>query len=228
MLTDDPGTPGDGVWEINFAYLEERNPQERLRSFPHIDINYGMGDRVQLKYETGWVFAQPPDGGNVRSGLDDSLLGIKWRFLDQERAALDMSVYPQLQLENSTGSVSRGVAEPGPNLFLPLEAGHDFGSTKLIAELGYQISRARDNEWVAGVLGVQQVSDVLELMAEVRSYSEKLLDRGDVVLNAGLRRTLNPKVRLLASVGTGINNGADTPTFIAYLGIQLVLDRHGK
>ena len=53
MLTDDPGTPGSAVWEINIAYLEQRTGTERVRSFPHADFNYGVGDRIQLKYETG-------------------------------------------------------------------------------------------------------------------------------------------------------------------------------
>ena len=223
MLTDDPGTPGSGAWEINFAYLEQRNRQARLRSFPHVDFNYGLGDHIQLKYETGWLFTDASEGGGVKSGLDDSLLGLKWRFLDQERNGLDMSVYPQLQVENSTGSVARGIAEPGPNLFLPLEVGHDFGKIKLIGELGYQYFRTQENEWVAGLLGALEVSDALEVMAEVRSFSENLLNHGDVVVNLGLRQALSPRVKLLASVGTGLTNNPDTPTFIAYLGVQLVL-----
>lgn len=223
MLTDDPGTPGSGVWEINFAYLQENNRQERLRSFPHVDFNYGLGDHIQLKYETGWLFIDASEGGGVTSGLDDSLVGLKWRFLDQERGGLDMSVYPQLQVENPTGSVARGLAEPGPNLFLPLEFARDFGKTKLIGEVGYQYFRTQENEWVVGLLGTLQVSDALELMAEVRSFSENLLNHGDVMVNVGLRRVWSPRVKLLASVGTGVTNGPDTSTFIAYLGVQLML-----
>jgi len=223
MLTDDPGTPGNGVLETNIAYLEQRTRQQRLRSFPHVDFNYGLGNHIQLKYETGWLYTDTPESGGVKSGLDDSLVGLKWRFLDQEPSGLDMSVYPQLQVENSPGSAARGIAEPGPNLFLPLEVGHDFGKTKLIGEFGYQYFRVRENEWVIGLLGVREMSDVLELMAEVRSFNQNLLNHGDVVVNMGLRQALSPKVKLLASVGTGLTNNPDTPTFIAYLGVQLVL-----
>lgn len=223
MLTDDPGTPGSGVWEINAAYLEQRTDQERVRSFPHIDFNYGLGEHIQLKYETGWLFVDGPEGGGVTSGLDDSLLGLKWRFLDQVRTGVDMSVYPQLQVENSTGSVARGIAGPGPNLFLPMEIGRDFGKTKLIGEIGYQYFRAQENEWVVGLLGALEVSDTLELLAEVRSFSDKFLNRGDVVVNLGLRQALSSRVKLIASVGTGLTNGPDTTSFIAYLGVQVLL-----
>lgn len=224
MLTDDPGTPGPGAWEINIAYLEQRTRDEqRLRSFPHVDFNYGLGERIQLKYETGWNFLNTPETNGVKSGLDDSLLGVKWRFLDQDRSGVDMSIYPQLQLENSSSAVSQGIAEPGPNLFLPIEIAHDFGAIKLIGEIGYQFFRSQANEWVVGMLGAVEPADSLELMAEVRSYSETFVNRGDVIVNFGLRRALGPKIKLLASAGTGLTNGAASTSFIAYLGIQMLL-----
>lgn len=223
MLTDDPGTPGDGVWEINFAYLDERNELERLRSFPHVDVAYGLGDHIQLKYETGWVIARPSGGEGVRSGPDNSLLGLKWRFLDQEKGGLNMSVYPQLEVENSAGSVARGIVEAGPNLFLPVEIGYSFGKIEFIGELGYQYLRTQADEWVIGLLAAIDASESLELMAEVHSTREKLLNGGDVVFNVGLRTPLSSKIRLLASVGTGLTNKPETPSFIAYLGIQLMV-----
>ena len=223
MLTDDPGTPGDGNWEINFAYLDERNELDRSRSFPHIDIAYGLGDHIQLKYETGWVYTGPSGGESVRSGPDNSLLGLKWRFLDQDKGGLNMSVYPQLEVENSSGSVARGIVEAGPNLFLPLEIGYSFGKIEFVGELGYQYLRTQADEWVIGLLAAINASESLELMAEVHSTREKLLNGGDVVLNVGLRTPLSPKIRLLASVGTGLTNKPETPSFIAYLGIQLLV-----
>jgi len=232
MLTDDPGTPGSGVWEINAAYLEQRTQQERLRSFPHVDVNYGLGERIQLKYETGWAFATSSEGGSVKSGLEDSLLGVKWRFLDQSRSGIDMSVYPQLQLENSSYSVAQGIALAGPNFFLPVEIERDFGKIKVVGEVGYQYFHAEQNEWVAGLLGSVQASDALELMAEVRLFSQNLsqslVSRGDVILNVGLRHTLGSRFRLLASAGTGISNGPQATSFIAYLGFQVVLGEDKK
>ena len=228
MLTDDPYTPGSGNWEINAAYQEERTPQEWFRSFPHVDFNYGLGERIQLKYETGWVFVNAPPTASVKSGPDDSLFGVKWRFLDQERSGVAMSVYPQLQLENSTGSAARGIAEPGPNLFLPVEVAHDFGKTQLVGEIGYQYFRTQQNEWVVGVLGALQASETLELLAELRSFSERPFDRGDVLVNFGLRHELGPRFKLLASAGTSVTGGPQAVTFIAYLGIQLLLGEEKK
>src|SRR5580704_2214334 len=90
LLTDDPGTPGPNHWEINLAMTAEQDA--RLWSFetPLLDLNYGVGERIQLKYEAPWVESEPPNA-RVRSGPGESLVGVKWRFLDQEKVGVDVS-----------------------------------------------------------------------------------------------------------------------------------------
>lgn len=51
LITDDPGTPVNGKWEINFAFTVEKTHAATEYNAPLIDINYGLGDRVQLKYQ---------------------------------------------------------------------------------------------------------------------------------------------------------------------------------
>ncbi len=90
--TDDPETPGNKHWEINFGWIGERNPAAGAYQVPDFDINYGLGDRIQLKYEIPIAIEetrpQPADGvdaavpGKVLGGLGESLLGIKWRFYE--------------------------------------------------------------------------------------------------------------------------------------------------
>jgi hypothetical protein len=220
MLTDDPGTPGSGNWEINSALLEDRTDDARYRSVPHIDLNYGLGEHIQLKYETGFLIADFASVPGSRTGLDDSLLGVKWRFLDQDRAGSDVSIYPQLEIENSHGAVNRGVAVRGTNLFLPAEISHSFGAVSVDGEIGYQYLSTQPNQWVVGLLGAFQVSKSLELLTEIRSSSETFLSRGDLVLNLGLRQQLAPRLQLLISAGTGLRDGPDTTRFVGYLGFQ--------
>ena len=40
MITDDPGTPGNGKWENNFAITFEHRPGETAYDVPEIDLNY--------------------------------------------------------------------------------------------------------------------------------------------------------------------------------------------
>jgi len=91
--TDDPETPGNKHWEINFGWIGDRNPGTGEYQVPDFDFNYGLGDRIQLKYEipiaieeirpqaaTAGQLAIP---GQTIGGLGESLLGIKWRFYER-------------------------------------------------------------------------------------------------------------------------------------------------
>jgi len=90
--TDDPETPGNRQWEINFGWIGDRNPAAGSYQVPDVDINYGLGDRIQLKYEipiaiqetrpqptTAPTSSQP---GHVIGGIGESMPGIKWRFYE--------------------------------------------------------------------------------------------------------------------------------------------------
>ena len=52
MITDDPGTPGNGHWENNFAIAFEHRPNEWSIDAPAVDLNYGWGDHIQLTLQT--------------------------------------------------------------------------------------------------------------------------------------------------------------------------------
>jgi len=90
--TDDPETPGNKHWEINFGWIGDRNPAAGAYQVPDFDINYGLGDRIQLKYEIPIAIEEtrqlpattdePAQPGQVIGGLGQSLLGIKWRFYE--------------------------------------------------------------------------------------------------------------------------------------------------
>jgi hypothetical protein len=90
--TDDPETPGNLHWEINFGWIGDRNPAAGAYQIPDFDINYGLGDRIQLKYELPIAIEEirplsatpgsPAQPGHVIAGLGESLLGIKWRFYE--------------------------------------------------------------------------------------------------------------------------------------------------
>jgi len=90
--TDDPETPGNKHWEINFGWIGDRNPGSGAYQVPDFDINYGLGDRIQLKYELPIAIeeirplpataTQPAQRGQVVGGVGQSLLGVKIRFYE--------------------------------------------------------------------------------------------------------------------------------------------------
>ena len=85
MITDDPGTPGNGHWENNLAIAFEHRPNEWSIDAPGIDLNYGLGDHIQLTLQTRSAILKRSDHGAV-AGMGGTEAAVKWRFLDEEKA----------------------------------------------------------------------------------------------------------------------------------------------
>ena len=83
MITDDPGTPGNGRWENNLAIKFEHRSDEVVFETPTIDLNYGLGEHVQLTLQTANVILQRSGHGPI-DGLGSTEAAVKWRFLDEE------------------------------------------------------------------------------------------------------------------------------------------------
>ena len=60
LITDDPDTPGPNHWEINLAATMEKFDSDWGWELPLLDINYGVGERIQLKFEIPWIVADTP------------------------------------------------------------------------------------------------------------------------------------------------------------------------
>src|SRR5690349_11970222 len=83
MITDDPGTPGNGMWEINIVSTFTQSGDGKTFEAPNIDLNYGLGNNIQLKFEAPWILMKK-NGETLKSGIGNSLIGVKWRFIDEE------------------------------------------------------------------------------------------------------------------------------------------------
>lgn len=223
LLTHDPGTPGDGHWENNVAITVEKARTHQRFEAPLLDLNYGWGERIQLKFEVPWVFLKE-EGENTKNGLGDSLLGVKYRFIDQDRYGFDMSVYPQLELNNVESSVNRGLVDRGPKLSLPAQVAKRFGPLVLNLEVGYAFVREGPDQWITGLAFGYQALKKLELVGEVYGTSKRSLLHQEWVFNLGFRWRLAEKLILNIAAGRTIRPSPDDePTFLLYTGLQFLL-----
>src|SRR5579862_2335244 len=81
--TNDPGTPGNHNWEINLGYMPFLYTIQSTTHLPDVDINYGVGDRIQLTFENAWLRLKNA-GTAPKYGLGQDQLGMKWRFYDNK------------------------------------------------------------------------------------------------------------------------------------------------
>ncbi|MGA2351179.1 MAG: hypothetical protein ABSF70_12160 [Terracidiphilus sp.] len=242
FITDDPGTPGNRHWEINFGWIADHNPGNAYYQLPDIDMNYGWGDRIQLKYEL--PLAAATDANNTtRAGLGESLLGIKWRPYEHHTAGepksdenmnFSVGTYPQVSINNPTSAVHRGIVESGPQYYLPVEATAKLGPIDFNGEVGRWIgNRNVPSRWGRGLIVGHEFSERMELYGEIYNLQDAnrigtTPKQRELTVDFGGRRSLDHAghLRLLFMGGRSIQavtRQNSEPNWIAYLGVQILL-----
>jgi hypothetical protein len=222
MRTDDPGTPGSGNLEVNIATTADRRPGERVYEAPLLDVNYGLGERMQLKFEIPWVFRSSATEP-TKNGLGNSLLGFKWNFYENKKHEIEVSTYPQCEFNNPNRSADRGLVDRGFRFLLPIEATKRVGPVNFNGELGYWITQYGSDEWLAGLAAGRQVKPRLELLGEL--YATGTINGGEhnVSFDFGGRFKIREHLVLLFMAGHSFHETAGAPHLVGYLGMQFVL-----
>ena len=190
---------------------------------PDLDINYGIGDRLQLTYENAWLRVEQ---GNrtAKYGLGQDQFGLKFRFFDNPRTGFAIATFPQLSVNNPNHSVQRGITPPGASLIIPLEFTKQFRSVNVNWEAGYNLVHLGGDGWLAGIVVGHDVSRHLQVDAEFYGLGTFNLSNNQQTLGVGARYRLGPPFILLLMAGrsvTAAHNGQ--PFLIGYFGIQFLL-----
>lgn len=225
LLTDDPDTPGPSNWEINIGTEYEKTGDEYAQSLPVFDINYGLGERLQLKYELPWKFAKHR-GESTRDGRGLSEIGLKWRFLGLEASGFSMSAYPQFAFGSSSSARRNGIVDPGNELELPIQMSKSFDFLTFFAEAGYSLLNAQDDGWNYGLAVSYDVTNKLVALAELNGSVSNSWDTDSrqLFFNAGFKWKFHERVALMGSLGHSLKSPrGERSASIAYLGTQLNL-----
>lgn len=220
LITDDPGTPGDGHWEINLGVSTEKRPGSRLSELPLLDLNYGIGDRLQLKYEVPYL-RLTEDGAPTESGFGNSAFGVKWRFYDAGEKGLSVSVYPQVEFNTpGTNSDDKGLVESGTAFVLPFQFEREVGPVTLIWQVGREF-RSGGDAWFYGISAGHHFTENMEVAVELAGGGSARLDRTSLTANIGVVVDLSESTSVMFSVGRELHNH-DEPraSLVGYLGVQ--------
>jgi hypothetical protein len=222
-LTDDPDTPGPGYWEINTSVFLEKNQLGRKIETPRLDLNYGVGERIQLKFEVPWVMAWDTEE-KIRTGTGKANFGVKWRFLGQEKMKLSWSIYPQFHFNPVQSSITKGLVEEGYQMLFPTEITVELAHVEINGEVGRNFVEHGPGNWIYGLSTEGNVSPRLELLAEV--HGETFPEQPtELIVNVGARRKLTSRLILLMALGRAVRGGPERPDVILYAGLQINLPR---
>ena len=220
MITDDPGTPGDGKFEINLAVAFEHRPGETAFDVPAIDINYGVGDRIQLTLQGGPVLLKRSDHGAI-GGLGGTEAAVKWRFVDDQRTGITMSMFPRILFNISQSSVRRGLAEDGTRFQIPFQFAKAFPGFDLDLEWGPLVGTIGPPQWLYGAVVAVDVSKTGALMAELHGTCRTNFTRDELAVNVGIRQKLNDHCIFIGSLGHELRS-PEARALIGYAGLQLL------
>lgn len=224
MITDDPGTPGNGKWEINLAVAFEHRPNEWSLDAPAVDLNFGWGEHVQLTLQTSAALLKRGDHGLV-GGRGGAEAAVKWRFVDEEKSGVDVSMFPRILFNVLHSSVRRGLADDGTRFQIPFQAEKKFGRLDLDLDLefGPLVSTVGPGEFIYGIVAGTELTKATSVMAEVHATSRTNFTRDLVTMNVGWRHKLHEHAIWIASLGHDVHSDTGEPlALIGYCGVQLL------
>jgi hypothetical protein len=221
MITDDPGTPGPGKWENNIAFAFEHRDGETSYDVPAIDLNYGVGEHIQLTLQTAPVILKREDHGPI-GGLGGTEAAVKWRFFDEDKSGFDMSMFPRIIFNITQSSVRRGLSEDGTRFQIPFQVAKTFGPWHVGGEFGPLASSVGRSEFLYGVVTGYEIAKPTMLMAEIHGTSRTNFTRDMLTLNFGLHHEFTEHQILILSLGHEIRSPDQSTALIGYFGMQFV------
>jgi hypothetical protein len=223
MLTDDSATPGDGKWEMNFAFILNGSSNNSSKNFPIADLNFGIGTRIQLKTEFGWAAGT---GEPLAGRFDYISPGLKYRFLDESESGFSVSTFPSVTISFQPEDRSKKI-EFG--FFLPLEISKEISGFSLNAQAGYHLL-GNLSAWAVGLVAGRDLGTSVTLLAELHSILEKANGAGtfdaQTFLDLGAQINASEQLTILIAIGKEITSpsiSSRDANFYGYFGFQLHL-----
>jgi len=221
--TTDPGTPGHLNWEINFGIMPFLYTNQSVTHTPDADINFGLGSTIQLTYESAWLRVKLPTE-EAKYGLEQTILGVKWRFWDHGEDSLHISVFPQFSLNNPNDAVKRGIVPHGSSVLLPMEFSKKFGPVDVNWEAGYNLAHYGPNGWIGGLIVGHEFTPKLEMDAEFYSTGTFRQALWQPTLEGGARYRIHKPFILLLMAGRALEQAKTNQAyFVGYFGVQILL-----
>lgn len=220
--TNDPGTPGNLNWEINVGYMPFYYSDQSASHTPDLDLNFGVGERIQLTYENAWLRVQNPSS-RVEYGLGQSNPGVKWRFYDAGEDGLSISVFPQLFLNNPNDAVRRGITPASEAFLLPVEFSKKFGPIDVDLETGFQFVHKGSNSALIGLVVGHDFTPKLEGDAEFYYQGTFRPSENEPTMDVGARYKIRPSTILLLMAGRSLEAARSNQSyFVGYFGVQFL------
>ena len=202
-VTDDPEPTDSGHFEI-YAFASGTATRDGTSGAGGIDFNYGGAPDLQL---TAVVPLEYESTG--ATGVGNIELAAKYRFLHQDDFGWDVAVFPRVFLPSASGNVGDRHA----SFLLPVWVGKDFGPWSTFGGGGCALNNGDGGKdyCLMGWAVTREVTPKLHLGAEIYHQTADTREgRATTGLGVGAVYDLSDHYHLMASIGPGIENAAET------------------
>jgi len=223
--TDDPEPVELGHYEFYTFFTGTRVSGDTSGFGPAFELNYGLIPDGQFHIVAPLAF-DSPTGAPIESGMGDTELGFKYRFIQED----DKGWRPQIGifpfLEVPTGEENRGLGAGHWRGYFPLWVQKSSGDWTTYGGGGYWINHGNGtidkDYWYFGWLLQRKVIDKLAIGAEVFHQTATTIGgRESSGFSVGAIYDFDERNHLLLSLGRGFQNVSDTNRFSWYLAYQI-------
>jgi len=199
-VTDDPEPTDLAKWEV-YGFASGIGFAHGVDGETGFDVNYGAAKDLQASAVVS-LDVQHDRGAAVQTGVADTELGLKYRFLHQRDGSWipDVALFPKLELPTARKRFGSGAV----GAQIPVWAQKDFGRWSLFGGGGYQINpRAGNRDFgFGGVSLTRQVTKTLSIGAEAYHQSADSIDtRSTTGIDLGMNWQVAPHWSILGSGG---------------------------
>jgi hypothetical protein len=219
FATDDPEPTEYGTFE-NYLFSEAiRFNHQTTGTAVGLEINYGAFPDTQTSATIPLTYA-PGDDGKMQYGPGPLLLGVKYRFIEEDDDGWrpQVAFYPQVNIP-----LDRQVGTTNVNWLLPIWAQKSFGPWTTFGGGGYWINPGPGNQnyYFVGWAILRQVTPNLHLGAEIFHQSASFIhEASQTSYNGALLYDFSDHWHIVASAGSGIIRAEQSNQFSYYLGLE--------
>ena len=215
-LSDDPEPTDYKHFEI-YAFSNGTATRDGTSGAGGIDFNYGGAPNLQLTavLPVAYDFAA---SAAATAGLGNIELAAKYRFLTQDNAGLDVSIFPRLFLPSASSSIG----EQHASLLVPIWLEKDWGQWSAFGGGGCEINRGggSQNFCLMGAVITRQIVPNLQVGMEIfHQTPDTQGGEATTSIGAGVRYDLNEHLHLLGYLGRGIQNADATDRYNWYTSV---------
>ncbi len=219
LTTDDAYTVTTGTFQLETGVDFLRHPNDNSELKPSVFLTYGLLGRMDVGVGSRYLFEYPKEGKS-ESGLGDTELKIKYRFVDEEDWFPAFAIAGRLKIP--TASESKGFGSGKMDLNINTIVTKQFGKKWLLnLNLGYTFTGEHrlDNEFNYSSSVQFILSDKWTLVGEVVGVNNFNGRNGDDPLSGLLGTQYNITENAVWDAGIEIGMNRAAPNFRLTTGV---------